>query len=156
MPSVQREQPPASRKPTNPDSMELSLCPRASDREIIAARKVAEAFVEFLVTWDEGRRLRTPVPTKSGIESKPIESPPISVPKPNPSKNLEPPLDSPGRLISVDKVADLLECSRRHVYRLADCGWLPRPRKVGNLSRWSVDEIGKWVEEGCPKQRGNR
>jgi len=62
----------------------------------------------------------------------------------------------PGQLIGVGKVAELLDCSQRTVYRLADCGRLPRPRKVGRLVRWSVGEIRDWVENGCPKQDHRR
>lgn len=68
----------------------------------------------------------------------------------------KPPLTDPGQLIGVDKVAELLECSPRTVYRLSDCGLLPSPRKVGSLVRWSVAGIRKWVEEGCPKQYRRR
>ena len=56
----------------------------------------------------------------------------------------------PGQLIAVEKVAELLACSPRHVYRLADAGRLPRPRKIGSLVRWPVAEIRKWIEDGCP------
>ena len=129
---------------------------RATDREMSAAKRVAEAVVEFLIAWNEGCRLRTPVPAQPQFEVKLPEFPPAPIPKPEPRIDPKPPVADPGQLIGVDKVAELLECSLRTVYRLADCGQLPRPRKVGSLVRWSVGEIRKWVQEGCPKQRRRR
>ena len=112
--------------------------------------------MEFLIARDEGLRLRAPEPTKSQVEFKLAEFPAAPAPKPEPAKESKPLLADPGQLIGVDKVAELLECSPRTVYRLADCARLPRPRKVGSLVRWSVGEIRRWVEEGCPKQYRGR
>jgi excisionase family DNA binding protein len=129
---------------------------RATDREINAARRVAEAVVEFLIASDEGWQLRAPKPTTPQVEVKLADFPVAPAPRPEPAKESKPLLVNPGQLISVDRVAELLECSPRTVYRLADCGRLPRPRKVGSLVRWSVGEISGWVEEGCPKQYRGR
>ena len=54
------------------------------------------------------------------------------------------------RLLDVHAVAQLLSCSTRHVYRLADSGQMPRPRKLGALVRWDREELEKWLSEGCP------
>jgi len=129
---------------------------RATDREMNAAKRVTEAVVEFLIAWDEGRRLRMPEPAQPQFEVKLPEFLPASTLKPEPTGDLKPPVADPAQLIGVDRVAELLECSPRHVYRLADCGRLPRPRKVGSLVRWSVGEIREWVAEGCPKQSRRR
>jgi len=125
---------------------------RANDREADAAKKVAQAMVEFLIAWDEGRKLRTPPPAQPQFEVKLPEFTPAVLPRLEATGDSTPALADPGQLIGVDKVAELLECSARHVYRLADSGRIPRPRKVGHLVRWSVREIRKWVEDGCPKQ----
>jgi excisionase family DNA binding protein len=53
-------------------------------------------------------------------------------------------------LIDVRAVAELLGCSDRHVYRLADNGRMPKPRKLGALCRWSRAEIDAWIADGCP------
>lgn len=63
------------------------------------------------------------------------------------------PEDSSGLLIDVGAVAKLLKCSTRTVYRLADGGRMPRPRKLGALVRWSRAEIERWVADGCPAVR---
>jgi len=129
---------------------------RAADREINVAKRVAEAVVEFFISWGEGRRLRTPEPARPQFEVKLPEFPAAPVPNPEPSSDRKPPVADLGQLIGVDKVAELLEYSPRTIYRLADCGRLPQPRKVGSLVRWSVGEVRKWVEEGCPKQYRRR
>ena len=54
------------------------------------------------------------------------------------------------RLLDVHAVAQLLSCSTRHVYRLADSGQMPRPRKLGALVRWDREELAKWLSDGCP------
>ena len=57
------------------------------------------------------------------------------------------------RLLDVHAVAQLLSCSTRHVYRLADSGQMPRPRKLGALVRWDRQELEKWLADGCPQCR---
>ena len=53
------------------------------------------------------------------------------------------------KLIDVQAVADLLCCSTRHVYRLADSGKIPAPVKLGSLVRWSRTAIEDWIGDGC-------
>jgi excisionase family DNA binding protein len=53
-------------------------------------------------------------------------------------------------LIDVRVVAELLNCSERHVCRLADAGRIPRPVKLGALVRWNRCQVEKWLAEGCP------
>lgn len=58
--------------------------------------------------------------------------------------------DCPGApLVSVDGVAAMLGCSRRHVYRLSGAGRMPSPVKVGSLTRWRRKEIDNWIRKGC-------
>jgi len=57
------------------------------------------------------------------------------------------------QMIDVRKVADLLACSVRHVYRLADSGRMPAPIKLGSLVRWHQAELKVWLEMGCPSMR---
>ena len=54
------------------------------------------------------------------------------------------------RLLDVQAVAQFLSCSTRHVYRLADSGRMPRPRKLGVLVRWDRLELENWLAGGCP------
>lgn len=57
------------------------------------------------------------------------------------------------KLLHVGQVAELLGCSARHVYRLADAGRMPAPVRVGALIRWPLTAIETWVEDGCPSCR---
>ncbi len=59
-------------------------------------------------------------------------------------------------LLDVGAVAALLDCSRRHVYRLADAGRIPRPVKLGQLVRWRRAELREWLDGGCPPMRSVR
>jgi len=69
-----------------------------------------------------------------------------------------PPVESPpaAALLDVKAVARMLDCSPRHVYRLADCGKLPRPIKLGALVRWKLDGPGglhEWLADNCKPVR---
>jgi excisionase family DNA binding protein len=59
-------------------------------------------------------------------------------------------------LLDVKAVAALLDCSSRHVYRLADAGRMPRPLKLGALVRWRRAELQQWVTDGCRPVRSVR
>lgn len=125
--------------------------PRATEQELTAARKVAEAVTEFLIAWEEGRRLRTPELAKPRVVGNLPEWPPA--PGQIPELKKEPKLQpaDPGQLVGMQELAKLLGCAPRTIYRLTDGGRMPRPRKLGGLVRWSLAEIRKWVEDGCPK-----
>ena len=56
-------------------------------------------------------------------------------------------------LLDVRAVAALLDCSPRHVYRLADAGRMPPPVKLGALVRWARRGIETWIAEGCQPVR---
>ena len=57
-------------------------------------------------------------------------------------------------LLDVLAVAVLLHCSKRHVYRLADSGRMPRPVKLGALVRWNRSSLMTWMSDGCKPVRG--
>jgi predicted DNA-binding transcriptional regulator AlpA len=59
-------------------------------------------------------------------------------------------------LLDVQAVARLLDCSPRHVYRLADAGRMPPPSRLGALVRWRLHGPGgllDWIERGCKPVR---
>jgi excisionase family DNA binding protein len=60
-----------------------------------------------------------------------------------------PPTEAPAPLLDVRAVAQLLDCSPRHIYRLCDAGRMPAPRRLGALCRWSRQEIMDWIASGC-------
>lgn len=52
-------------------------------------------------------------------------------------------------MLSVNKVAMLLDCSTRHVYRLEERGLMPPAARLGALVRWPRETIETWIEGGC-------
>ena len=52
-------------------------------------------------------------------------------------------------LLNVESVAKMLDCSPSHVRRMADAGQIPRPLKIGRLSRWRLDTLEVWINKGC-------
>jgi len=70
-----------------------------------------------------------------------------------------PPADAPAQaLLDVRAVAALLDCSPRHVYRLADAGQMPPPVRLGALVRWRRQDLDDWMAAGCRpvRQPGGR
>jgi excisionase family DNA binding protein len=63
------------------------------------------------------------------------------------------PADASAKLLDVAAVAEMLGCSQRHIYRLADAGRMPPPVKLGSLVRWSSFSIREWIDQGCPSVR---
>jgi len=57
------------------------------------------------------------------------------------------------KLLDVQAVAEMLGCSVRHVYRLADRGAMPSPLRLGSLVRWSKASVETWIADGCPSCR---
>jgi predicted DNA-binding transcriptional regulator AlpA len=53
-------------------------------------------------------------------------------------------------LLDDKAVARLLSCSARHIRRLADRDAMPRPLKIGALTRWRRADIDAWITAGCP------
>jgi len=69
------------------------------------------------------------------------------------SQGLDVSLDRQSELISIDVLAKRLDCSSRHIRRLADSGRIPRPIKLGALLRWVTVDIDRWIAAGCPTCR---
>jgi predicted DNA-binding transcriptional regulator AlpA len=53
------------------------------------------------------------------------------------------------KLGDVRAVAEKLDCSPRHVYRMADAGRMPLPLRLASLVRWDLEEIDRWIADGC-------
>jgi excisionase family DNA binding protein len=63
----------------------------------------------------------------------------------------------PVLLLDVRAVARMLNCSWRHVYRMADSGRMPPPVRIGASVRWRRADLVEWVSQGCPAiRRGAR
>jgi predicted DNA-binding transcriptional regulator AlpA len=57
------------------------------------------------------------------------------------------------RMLKVDDIAAMLNCSTRSVYRLRDGGQLPASIKIGSLVRWQESAIRSWIAAGCKPSR---
>jgi excisionase family DNA binding protein len=63
------------------------------------------------------------------------------------SKSAEPP--PLVELLDKWAASRLLNCSPRHLARLASAGTIPPPRRLGRLVRWSRAELLDWIAGGC-------
>ena len=52
--------------------------------------------------------------------------------------------------LSVADVAELLDVSQRHVWKLNARGGLPAPVRLGRSVRWNRAELVAWLNAGCP------
>jgi excisionase family DNA binding protein len=66
-----------------------------------------------------------------------------------PADLLTQPVRDYAALLDVRAVAALLNCSPRHVYRLADAGRMPPPVRLGALVRWRRQDLDAWLAGGC-------
>ena len=64
-------------------------------------------------------------------------------------------MQTPTLLCGVSEVARLLAVSKREVTVLVAEGRMPRPTKLGRLSRWTRASLEAWAAAGCPWQNGN-
>jgi len=53
-------------------------------------------------------------------------------------------------LVCAADVARLLQVSTRTLWRQLSAGQVPRPVRFGGTVRWRLEEIRKWIAEGCP------
>jgi predicted DNA-binding transcriptional regulator AlpA len=63
---------------------------------------------------------------------------------------------SQASLWSVKDLAARLAIAPRTVWRLADSGRLPKPKRIAACVRWNPQEIEAWLEAGCPSCRESR
>lgn len=57
-------------------------------------------------------------------------------------------------MIDVNGLSEMLGCSTRHTYRLANAGRIPKAIKLGSLVRWPGAAIKKWLENECKNSGG--
>jgi excisionase family DNA binding protein len=53
-------------------------------------------------------------------------------------------------LASAEELATILKVSERTVWRLLSAGKLPRPIRFGGNVRWRMDDVQRWIANGCP------
>ncbi len=52
------------------------------------------------------------------------------------------------RMITVDRLAEILGVSTRTVWRLVSGGQLPQPLRFGRNVRWNYATVRTWIERG--------
>lgn len=61
--------------------------------------------------------------------------------------------DAPERIgLDAKGVAELLDISQRHVWKLHAGGLIPRPLRFGRSVRWNRAELLAWLEAGAPSR----
>ena len=55
-----------------------------------------------------------------------------------------------GLLLDAVGVAELLDCSTRHVENLDSRELMPKPIRLGRLKKWRRSEIESWLAAGAP------
>ena len=53
-------------------------------------------------------------------------------------------------LISAEQFAEMLQISTRTLWRLLSSGKLLTPIHIGGSTRWRLEQVHQWIEEGCP------
>jgi len=53
-------------------------------------------------------------------------------------------------LITDKDVAQMLKISVRQLHRLKSRGDIIQPIKIGNSTRWNLEEVQQWIRNGCP------
>jgi len=52
-------------------------------------------------------------------------------------------------LIKAEEFARMLGISPRTLWRLLSAGKLIQPIRIGGSTRWRMDEVRRWIDEGC-------
>ncbi len=119
-----------------------------TNQEAGAAKKLAEAIVEFLIAVEVGRRSRMPTPPAPRVE---VKLPtPLAPPAPNAVPALGSTRETPpdgGILVGVREAARLLSVGQRTLWtQTAPRGPIPVVR-IGKAVRYAVDDLQTWIKK---------
>jgi len=56
----------------------------------------------------------------------------------------------PFRLLTIQEMAAIVNCSVGTVYTMKAYGRVPPPIRLGRLLRWDPREVQKWLDNRCP------
>lgn len=54
------------------------------------------------------------------------------------------------KLISAQQLGEILNLSKRQVFRLNSSGKIPSPKRIGGSVRWLLPEIEQWIAADTP------
>ncbi|MHC4538750.1 MAG: helix-turn-helix transcriptional regulator [Planctomycetota bacterium] len=57
------------------------------------------------------------------------------------------------QLLSAKTLGEMLNLSKRQIFRLNSCGKIPAPIRIGGAVRWSAEEISAWLVASAPDRR---
>jgi len=57
-------------------------------------------------------------------------------------------------LITAEELAEMLRISTRTLWRQLSAGQLIEPVRIGGSTRWPLEKVHQWIEEGCPPPDG--
>ncbi len=58
--------------------------------------------------------------------------------------------------MTVGQLAKPIQKSVRSVWRMRSAGQVPKPVKLGGGVRWRVQDVERWIAEGCPAETGRK
>ena len=59
-------------------------------------------------------------------------------------------------LITNKDLAGIMQISVRHLHRLKSRGEVIEPVKIGKLTRWNLEQVEQWIQNGCqPPETAN-
>ena len=56
----------------------------------------------------------------------------------------------PFRLLTIQEMAAIMNCSVASVYTMKAYGRVPPPLRIGRLVRWDPREVQQWLDNRCP------
>jgi predicted DNA-binding transcriptional regulator AlpA len=56
----------------------------------------------------------------------------------------------PSILVTAAELAEMLRVSKRTLWRQVSARQVPQPVRIGAAVRWRLEEIKKWIADGCP------
>jgi predicted DNA-binding transcriptional regulator AlpA len=57
------------------------------------------------------------------------------------------------QLLTARALGQMLNLSKRQIFRLNSCGKLPASIRIGGSVRWAESTIAKWLAEGAPDRK---
>ena len=57
------------------------------------------------------------------------------------------------QLLSAKTLGDMLNLSKRQIFRLNSCARIPAPLRIGGAVRWLAEDISAWLAAGAPDRR---
>ena len=57
------------------------------------------------------------------------------------------------QLLTAKQLGELLNLSKRQIFRLNSCGKLPAPIRIGGSVRWAESTIAEWLSCGAPDRK---